>query len=919
MRPLELVMSAFGPYAGETKLELDKLGTSGLYLITGDTGAGKTTIFDAITFALYGKPSGENRQPDMLRSLYAAPETPTFVRLTFEYRGETYLIERNPAYQRPQKGKRGGMTKEDAAALLRYPDGHEITRRTAVDAAIIDILGIDHSQFTQIAMIAQGDFQKLLTASTDKRKEIFQKIFRTQRYEILQKELYFQTSRLSKEVDSLLKSGSQYIRGIKCGSNYETEAESARAGEIAGDDVITLLETLIQEDAGAAAQYLAEIAEIEGKLEKITQLLTCAEQQKKQEASRDTAQSSLKQWEEKRAHCRENMETQQEKQSEIESLGRVIAALEAELPDYEELDEKERKKKKAALSLANLEEARQEKQEKQKELAETLESLLDEQKQLEHVGEEKAVLEGKKEKISRESGELKDLKLVLATLRTLEGDLKNARDDYRTKVDAAAEQKNLYETQNRAYLDAQAGILAETLTPGQPCPVCGSREHPSIAIKPQQAPTKAELDKFKKASEKAEKEAAKASQEAGRLKAVWEEKAAAMAGKAESLLAVNDSAAIPAALETRLAELSCQGAEIQSQLEDTQRKIVRKNALSNEIPQKQSAEKALAEALSSLAASIAGDRAELRSLDQQIVDLTRKLQFPGQAAAKAEIQKLADEKKSAESQIKAAVDAYANADKQVGQWKALLAEAEKQLNEQVRVDVSKKQAEKDALTLKKLTLQTQLQNAMTRVDTNKDILRHIRDNYRKLEVLETRLRWVKSLSDTAGGQLAKKEKIMLETYVQTTYFDRIIARANKRLMIMSDGQYDLKRCRESGNAQSQSGLELNVIDHYNGTERSVKTLSGGESFKASLSLALGLSDEIQESAGGIRLDTMFVDEGFGSLDDDSLQQAIRALMELTEGNRLVGIISHVPELKQRIDKQIIITKDKSGGSKIQPL
>ena len=176
---------------------------------------------------------------------------------------------------------------------------------------------------------------------------------------------------------------------------------------------------------------------------------------------------------------------------------------------------------------------------------------------------------------------------------------------------------------------------------------------------------------------------------------------------------------------------------------------------------------------------------------------------------------------------------------------------------------------------------------------------------------------MRALSDTVNGTLSRQEKIALETYVQMACFDRIIQRANVRFMVMSGGQYELKRRTVAENNRSQSGLELDVIDHYNGSERSVKSLSGGESFKASLSLALGLSDEIQSTAGGIRLDTMFVDEGFGSLDEESLQQAIQALTGLTEGNRLVGIISHVSELKERIDKQIIVTKERTGGSHVE--
>ena len=205
----------------------------------------------------------------------------------------------------------------------------------------------------------------------------------------------------------------------------------------------------------------------------------------------------------------------------------------------------------------------------------------------------------------------------------------------------------------------------------------------------------------------------------------------------------------------------------------------------------------------------------------------------------------------------------------------------------------------------------------TRISSNETALCNIQTRSEEVVQLEQRMTWMRALSNTANGNLTGKEKVMLETYVQMTYFDRILTRANTRFMVMSGGQYELKRRMEAENNRSQSGLELNVIDHYNGTERSVKTLSGGESFQASLSLALGLSDEIQSSAGGIRLDTMFVDEGFGSLEEESLQQAIRALADLSDGNRLVGIISHVSDMKDKIDKQIIVRKERSGGRRVE--
>lgn len=916
MRPIRLIMSAFGPYAGKTQLDLEQLGTEGLYLITGDTGAGKTTIFDAVTFALYGEASGENRQAEMFRSKYAAPETPTYVELTFAYAGQVYDVKRNPEYQRP-KSRGEGFTTEKANAELRYPDGRVVTKRKEVDRAVAEIMGVDRSQFTQIAMIAQGDFLKLLLASTDERKKIFQKIFRTQSYARLQAKLQEQTKGLSVKYRSLRDSVSQYAGSIKCGPEHADQADRARAGELPMGEVVALLEQLIEEDAGAGVRYLAEIAGIEGTLEGITQTLTRAEEQEKQEISRRAARNSLAEWEEKLEACGRSLDQAREKQPEIEQLARTVAELEARLPDYEELDEKEQALTRQTEGLAALEETHSSKEAQKCRLSEELIRLLEEQKGLEQAGEEKAVLEADQEKISREMTALEELEAALSALRGLEADLLEAQEDYLGKAAVSEELKNQLEAQNRAYLDAQAGILAETLKPGTPCPVCGSPDHPAIARRPAQAPARAELDKCRKGAEKAEKETVRASREAGRLSAIREEKAAAIAEKAQALGLTAELPQISQALQMRQEQLSGQAEEIRSKLDEARKKIARKSELDREIPERQRAERTLSEELTSLTASVAVDRAEQKGLQQRIGELKQKLKFASQAAARAEIRKLSREKTAMEAGIRAAGEAHAEADKQVSHLKAVLAEADKQ--ERLLIDIEAEQAKKDDLAARKANLLDLVRSASTRAETNREILGHIQAQSRLLDEVQIRLSWVKALSDTASGQLSGKEKIMLETYVQMTYFDRIIARANTRFMMMSGGQYELKRRRESGNAQSQSGLDLDVIDHYNGTERSVKTLSGGESFKASLSLALGLSDEIQSSAGGIRLDTMFVDEGFGSLDEESLQQAVRALMELAEGDRLVGIISHVAELKQRIDKQIVITKEKSGGSRAEIL
>ena len=267
--------------------------------------------------------------------------------------------------------------------------------------------------------------------------------------------------------------------------------------------------------------------------------------------------------------------------------------------------------------------------------------------------------------------------------------------------------------------------------------------------------------------------------------------------------------------------------------------------------------------------------------------------------------------------VAGAEKALHESEKKLAALEAAINQARQQLEAHEELDPEAEEARREALAMQQRTVAERKQELHTRVSANRTTLEQIRARQARLETVESKWRWVKALADTVGGNLAGKEKIMLETYVQMAYFDRIIARANVRFLVMSGGQYELKRRRGAENNRSQSGLELDVVDHYNGSERSVKTLSGGESFKASLSLALGLSDEIQASAGGIRLDTMFVDEGFGSLDEESLQQAMESLAGLADGNRLVGIISHVPELKTRIEKQIQVHKDRTGGSRVE--
>ena len=373
--------------------------------------------------------------------------------------------------------------------------------------------------------------------------------------------------------------------------------------------------------------------------------------------------------------------------------------------------------------------------------------------------------------------------------------------------------------------------------------------------------------------------------------------------------------ALPAA-RSQEAALSAQLRDVQMRLSAIAEKETRKNTLDSLIPKREAMLHSTEAQLISQNDTITRLNTALEALQTQITEQQSKLYFSGKAAAESEkdalqvqFQRLKNTLTRAEAGINAHKEALAGI-------RSAIDQLSRQLKNRTEVDTDSLNRQKLTLAEQKSTVAAAQKVVFNRITTNETARRNICAKAAEMDALERKYTWVKALSETANGNLAGKEKIMLETYIQTTYFDRILQRANLRLQKMSGGQYDLKRRRSAENRQSQSGLELDIIDHVNGTERSVNTLSGGESFLASLALALGLSDEVQMSTG-IRLDTLFVDEGFGSLDSEALNKAYNTLAGLTEGSRLVGIISHVTELKERIDRQILVTKDKTGGSRAE--
>lgn len=1413
MKPCKLVISAFGPYAGKTEIDFERLGTQGLYLITGDTGAGKTTIFDAITFALYGEASGEVRESGMFRSKYAKDETPTYVELKFLYQGKCYTVIRNPEYQRP-KGRGVGFTTQKGEAELIYPDERQpVTKSKEVTRAVTELIGLDYRQFTQIAMIAQGDFQKLLLAGTGERGEIFRQIFHTGLYQDIQNKLKDAVKNRWKEYDEIRRSINQYLDGMVCEEDpvLELELGELKKSKFEGKVVrgLELLEILINKDQSGIESLENQIRELEQKIQQEDQLLGKVRRNGQLKAELDKSRQCLEELlpglEQAKSHWKEK----QVAAAECKKLTALIQAGMEDLKGYQSLEEyqKSRKEKedgiaehalnkeqkesqmeelkqqteerknrlellktageererliyqKERLELRKRElnglqkhlmemEARQEQTEqqlltKQKESEETgagiqqmqgqidawqnrdtvlvslqgkLENLIKEKNSLEHlrdswesmkekIAEESSRLSGlveqetgfrrkleeihqkrdhwkdagKKEmetghqigELERQNRDFTQLSVQLREAETMAEGLKNQADALGVQEEERKTQYHLHQEEwgrvkdadlrlahleqeksvlearkhrvvelterrqrleelergwrerqesyrlasgekdglrtaygklERLFLDAQAGMLAGSLTEGKQCPVCGSVHHPVLAVLPETVPGKEELDEkreeltrkeaeteqlsasarhmqeqiqketediredglelfeetdcgqvFRKAEEelarlavrekeraceykgaeadkrrcgeldlmlrdeetflldirtqlqKMERELAVAqgqmADKAGQLnkaiaemdvpaslqnaqndgnaivksseldaigtylasclvqvRAVWEEAAAGRkmyetavleAEKLEQELVVLEEEkkkvnqeldsltgrsmllqtqmesevqrirggeSLPLewrrAVDDILLQMQVQWEEIAAGKSRTEEEIIRRNALSQEKKELESKRELCIQTIRKLTSSLevlkekqdeAGKQMVSCLLQkgmpwgdcyQTIADMTEQEQRQKAAEAEEQLaeelkriqemmllnQQKLEQKVQLESQIPGQELRLKELGEEIRKSELVLArlkteketlegqidrlrqslggrsreEAEAQIHlyqeEKLKMEQELEQAEqvyqgcqKQETTLQSAiaTLQNQLQEAgdlkeeeiverkgqwsvqreeaerkrteqYTAHKKNSEIYEMVCGKQDTMAVVEQEYIRVKSLSDTANGMLSGKRKIELETYIQMTYFDRIIRRANLRLLTMSSGQYELKRQQDGENKKEKAGLELNVVDHYNGTERSVKTLSGGESFQASLSLALGLSDEIQSYAGGIRLDAMFVDEGFGSLDEEALNQAMKALGSLTEGNRIVGIISHVAELKERIEQKIIVTKNRSG-------
>lgn len=1464
MKPAKLTLSAFGPYAGRTEIDFERFGGQGLYLITGDTGAGKTTLFDAIVFALYGEASGDVRRADMFRSKYARPDVPTFVEFSFDYRGKRYLAKRSPEYMRP-KGRGTGYTLQRAEAELIYPDGREpVTKSREVTRAVTELIGMDRRQFTQTAMIAQGDFQKLLLAGTEERIGIFRQIFKTGLYQKLQEQLKAAQKAQWKVYDELKRSMNQYMGSILCSGDgpLQQKMRQLQKGKFDGrvGEGMQILEQMCLEDKEAVRELDDKIEAIEIKIQKDDQLLGNIHKIKQQQDELARNQKLLEEQSPMLHLAKENLDRAQEQAKDCAQLALNIKELQGHLALFEQLN-REKELQSAQEQLLHEEvKQKQELEQQKQELEEALKSDTQMLQNLASAGEEKERLENQKENVSRnqntltqqkqelqqsvedcqniqikketETGhetrvreqiqhlqtqieafadrdrllldaeeirkKLAEQKSVLKQeadeqesirqetvqteqarreLETAEENLNHAAEKRRTsleqlqnagetelqcrhrtqeaaeklsgfteqkeslaesqeayqqqktvyeqaKAQAQEQQKQLdiwkaewqeikdadaqmlkleqqqreldeqkkayqklgkqsqiydkkqkellaaqaeysaasrekerrsrrYQTLERLFLDAQAGMLARGLTEGEACPVCGSLHHPSPAKVPDEVPDKEQLEQEKERLDEAGTAAERLSARAGNLaerlaeqeqavrelsglrpgenedlqtalqqklaetqqrlkdterdlskavkraaetlrrkeeldrlvkdaeqtqmelyeklrqksqdfaavkgqleekKSRWEHTVALLqfpedvAGKKEEMqqylqqkltqcqtqlkqaeldkkrlneleqaavkeeedrqrlkqqmsenqkraadlsgqdkalqkqirrdvqkvseiwknvsdflkmisckraaflegakaadglpailsvtagfcetltecmekltedmkkrrgleaqkkrkeeeleeskkqLAVfekqlevarnkradsqkilyksvclldeqygkayreemsadrnNSEYAVPAAdgksgfawtasaqngyavsgglledaAETELLEravwleqiLEQKSAKLNELLQNNQEKLLKKQELEQQNPFKEQRLGNLRKEIQNAEVTLTKRGTQNQARAEKIEGLLKQLGTEKKEQAEENIQKLTAKKAALEAALGQAQQHYTDCRTKAERTAASIETLKNQLGSageagQVQEETVLERKERQLKEKKELRGKRDEKNHAYCV--NHDIYLKITEKQTDIVAAEEKYTWIHALSETANGRLSGKPKIELETYIQMAYFDRILRRASLRLLTMSSGQYELKRAEESGSLKEKEGLEICVIDHYNATVRSVKTLSGGESFEASLSLALGLSDEIQSYAGGIQMDSMFVDEGFGSLDEEALSQALKALMRLTEGNRLVGVISHVAELKEQIERKIVVTKrrDKDGS------
>ncbi len=930
MRPIELKMSAFGPFAELTTLRLDALGTDGLYLITGDTGAGKTTIFDAIIYALYGEASGNIRTTDMLRSKYANADTATFVELTFVFKDKTYIVRRNPEYLRPSKRGEGRFTKESAKAQLTMPDKEVITGLVSVNNKIIEIIGLNKNQFSQIAMLPQGEFMRLLLADTKQRIEIFREIFDTEPYLLLQDRIKKDANELYRLVSDYKKSMAQYVADVYCDENSEYNQALINIkndSQMSIKEILDIIDKIIAQDKSCADEYDKAIISIDKGIDQLNSKLTIAIQTERIKDDYKSALTQLNNLTEKYENVYSIYKAECEKDSERNELSLNIEKSSEKLESYELLEKYKKDYGKKLDKINNITQDIHEDTNSLNECIKQIDSCKKEAEILKNTELEIEKLNSKISDIIKKKEGVEYLKDVFERKIKAVSQADEAKDRYMSAFAAYEEANNRYLKMEKAFFNEQAGIMAAALEEGQPCPVCGSVTHPVPAVAGDDAPTEMQLKKYKIYVEDKSKECSELSSQSGLLSGQAESMNNMFFGSIvnfntqwkEALDNSRDDETIRVDIIQLLADLGKILDEAMLEKKNADENISKYNNLIKMLSDYDKKVEQLKDKINKSKNELAILSTQNENMQKQISQLEKELGNKDIMQAKKLINDMKLKKVQLDKAYEAAKKQYDEYTINIKTLKNRISDLQKQISHTDKqktpdIDIPMYQKQLEDMKKERLKLREKKNIVDIRIANNEKVYKSIERVNEKSEKSEKHYSWLRTLSDTVNGSLSGKSRIKLETYVQMSFFDRIIMRANTRFMRLTDGQYELKRSDSKDNYKNQTGLELDIIDHYNGTIRSVKSLSGGEAFEASLSMALGMSDEIQSRSGGIQIDTMFIDEGFGSLDDESLSQAVKVLNSLSSSDRLIGIISHVSVLKDRIDKQIVVNKGKTGGS-----
>ena len=894
MRPELLTMQAFGPYKDLTTIDFTKLDDHGIYLLTGPTGAGKTMIFDAIMYALYQTGSGEYRnKEDTFRNRNVPIDVKPFVRLTFSVLNKRYTIERTLRY----KAKKDNKNLTDVKVYLKDESNNQLyTNLKEVNDKIIEIIGVDKNQFVQICMIAQGEFKKILNAKTQDRILIFRKLFNSEKYNELQDAILDDYLGLRRKHDDLTLSLYSVLQNVEIDDRDELLSKY-----LVFDKVSELLNKQIAKDRIKVDSDSEKAKLIDKQLVDIDISINKALQLKKDQEEINKQKLLINDLNNQRMQVNEELNKFNSNDELIVSIDEQINKINNDLNAYKQLDDLNKKLNSINISIDNtskkLNKLNDDKQLNDKEIMK-LEKIIDDNSDI----EAKSL---KHSQLLKEWMQQKDVyQKYISDKKILDNDellLNNKQGIFQDKYNIYLANKALYDKEYDRFLCNQAGILAKDLKDGEACPVCGSTSHVRLAKILDDVYSYEKLDELKKIVEVQSNECLQLSRDIASISARIK-----VAKETLDSIVVSDIDEINSNIKSLNALL----------LADKKNNDKYQDAL-NKLPLlKENGDKlnGLINDNSHMLVKLISDKDNVGVYYQ---DIKSKLSYDCLDSANKMLNKLKEQKKQILDNIRSLQEKIIGIDNSISASKAIISTLQSKLADSKVFDIDKLNASKNELNKLKSELNNEIKNTYSILDKNIKILNNIKPIYLDINANEDKLQLISKINDTINGRSGKESgKIKLETYVQMKFLDEILIKCNLRLMAMTNDQYSLCRHKEADNRQSQTGLDIDVIDHYNNSIRPVSSLSGGESFKASMALALGLSDEIQASSK-IKLETLFIDEGFGTLDDESLEAMMNILADLSNSNKLIGIISHVEQLKQRIDKQIVVSKDSHGNSKVK--